>query len=381
METDFRKHNEEVKRIMSTFEDRKPVRVPIVFNLAPKMILLNKGLNTSGITYREYFHNPEAMLKIQLDFRKWVRFNVLQDMEMGLPEKEWAGINVDFGNVYEAAWLGAKINYREGNVPDTGPLLQENKEKLFDLKIPHPLHDNLMGRGYEFYQYFEEKRKNFEFEGKPIGKTAGILGTDGPFTVACNLRGATELCLDIYQVPDYVHKLLDFVSEAIVARIEAWMEFTGTEYPLQEWGFADDSIELLSRETYREFVLPYHKRLVEAFSRGGPNGIHLCGKAQHHFKTLKEELNIRTFDTGFPTNLAEVRKELGPEVLLRGNIHPELLRGGPEEKIKEAVKNLLQSGVMEGGRFILCEGNNVAPGTPEKHFQAMYEAGKEYGRF
>lgn len=377
MERNFKEHNEEVRKVWATFEDRKPIRVPVVFNMGNKMILLNKQLNTSGISYQQIFNNPEAMLKIQLDFQRWVRFHVLQDKEMGLPEKEWAGITIDFGNTYETSWLGAEIVYLQDNVPDTKPILQKNKEKLFDLKIPHPL----MAMAYEFYQYFEEKRKNFEFEGKPIGKTVAHLGTDGPFTVACNLRGATELCLDIYEDPDYTRQVLDFVTKAIITRIKGWMDFTKEEYPVKEWGFADDSIELLSRETYREFVLPCHKRLINTFSNGGPNSIHLCGKAYHHFKTLKEELNIQDFDTGFPTDLGRARKELGTEVLLRGNINPELLRRGPDEKIEKAVKDLLSSGVMEGGKFILCDGSNVAPGTPEKHFQVMYETGRRYGQY
>jgi len=36
---------------------------------------------------------------------------------------------------------------------------------------------------------------------------------------------------------------------------------------------------------------------------------------------------------------------------------------------------------MDGGRFVLREGNNLAPCTPLENIEAMYEAGKLYGRY
>ncbi|MGC9064836.1 MAG: uroporphyrinogen decarboxylase family protein, partial [bacterium] len=166
-----------------------------------------------------------------------------------------------------------------------------------------------------------------------------------------------------------------------IRRITHMMDKFGIEYPKESWGFADDSIELISEKVYKEFVLPYHKKLINAFSLGGPNMIHLCGKASHHFLTIKNELNVMDFDTGYPTDLGKMRKVLGLEVTLRGNISPILLKDGPIEDIKEEVIRVLRSGVMEGGKFLLCEGNNIAPLTPIEHMKVMYDTGKEYGQY
>jgi hypothetical protein len=313
----------------------------------------------------------------------FVRYNVVADWEMGPPEKEWPGPHVDFQNIYEAVWLGCEWHYIEDgdSPPDVWPIFKEHKERLYDTEIPDPLHGGLMGRALEFYEYMDERRKNFEMEGKPVGKPSAPSGTDGLFTLACALRGPTEVCLDMYEDENYYHDLMDFVMRAVRARVRAWREYLGQPMQPQSVGFADDSIELLSPETYRRMVLPYHKQFFEEFSQGGPNSIHLCGRASQHFKTLRDELNIQAFDTGFPTDLGACRRELGPDVQLRGNIHPELLRQGPAEAIREAVRELCASGVMEGGRFIMCEGNNVAPHTPLENMRVMYEAGKEFGRY
>lgn len=153
-----------------------------------------------------------------------------------------------------------------------------------------------MARALEFHQYLEDRRQRFEMDGRPIGKAGGPAGTDGPFTLAIGLRGGTELCADIYEAPDFVHELMGLVTDSIIGRIRAWRGILGLETPVQEWGFADDAIALISEEHYREFVLPYHRRLIAAFSKGGPNSIHLCGAAQRHFVTLQRELNIQSFE-------------------------------------------------------------------------------------
>lgn len=379
---DFAAHNEEVRRLREAYTARRPYRVPVEFNLSMRYFIANPEVNTQGITWVEFSEDPDVMFDMYMRRHRWVRHNVVADWELGVPEKEWPGAAVDFQNIYEAAWLGCEWHYIDrDNPPDVWPIFKEHKEKLYDTEIPDPLHGNLMGKVLEFYEHMEAKRQSFEMDGKPVGQTGVPRGTDGLFTLACALRGATEVCLDMYEDENYYHDLMDFVMRATRARIHAWREYLGVPLKDQQLGFADDSIELLSNDTYRRLVLPYHRQFFDEFSLGGPNSIHLCGRASHHFKTLRDELNIQAFDTGFPTDLAWCRRELGPDVQLRGNIHPELLRQGPLPALKEAVVSLLHSGVMEGGRFILCEGNNVAPHTPVENMAYMYEVAKEHGRY
>lgn len=378
-QADFAAHNAEVAQLWADFAAGRPRRVPAVFNISRRFYLLTPWLNTQGYTFQQYFEDPRVQWEVQLGLQRWVRECLPHDGERGLPE-QWGGVAPDFQNIYEAAWLGCRLEFREGEVPDTWPLLKENKGLLAKLSIPDPLHDGLQGRGLEFYQWFEERRKQEDYCGRPVGPSWMCGGgTDGPFTVACNLRGATELCLDLYEDPRFVRELLDFITEAIIVRIKAVMAFQGTPCPQPGWGFADDSIQLLSQAQYREFVYPCHRRLLDTFSQGGPNSIHLCGNVQRHLPMLQQEFNIQDFDLGFPVDLGQARRELGPGALLRGNLHPELLRKGPPAAIREETARILRSGVMAGRRYIFCEGNNVAPNTPLEHFQEAYDTVRELG--
>lgn len=278
-------------------------------------------------------------------------------------------------------YFGCPVVYPENDMPFVLPILREDKKKLYKINLPDVFENPVYKIALEHYYYLEEKRKKYDFENIPVGKTTIFGGgTDGPLTVACNLRGANQLMIDFYEDPQYVHDLLSFITEETIRRIKRIYEFSGIAYPQQCWGFADDSIELISTEMYKKFVMPYHIRLLNEFSKGGPNSIHICGKVQRHLKTLKEELNIKTFDLGFPVDLGKARQELGEDVLLIGNVSPILLKNGPPGKIRDEVKKLCSSGVMKGKKFILHDGNNCAPETPVFHFETMYQAGKKFGK-
>ncbi len=383
MPFDFQRHNQEVREVWDAFHDGEPLRVPVAWGISEQNFILDPKLNTSLYSFRQYMENPDVMMDVQLHFQEWTRFNVLQDSEMGIPKQGWDPIHIDFQNTAEPAWLGCPIIYGgRGSVPDTEPILRKDKAALSDMEIPDPVRGNIMGRACEFYEYLSEKLRDYQFRNRPVNGVVPVAHmTDGPFTLACKLRGATELCMDIGEDPDWVHRLMEFAAEAISRRGKAWYDFMNVKYPMPQWmsGFADDFCELLSLETYRQFVLPFHRRLVTTFSQGGPNHIHLCGRAQHLFKTLQEELNIQDFYVGFPTDMGRMRRDLGPGVRIMGNLHPLMFRYDSDAQITDKVRQALASGVMEGGNFILS--GDVPPASSPRSLAVAYDAAREHGRY
>jgi len=378
--SDFDRHNTEVREVWAAYHAGSPTRVPMTLGVNTRYMLLDPGLNPDGITFEGYFGDPDVMFETQLRFQHWVRHNLEYDQEMGLPER-W-GVSVDFQNSYEALWFGAPLRYFEGNVPDTVPFITDDTKQAFlDAGPPDPF-SGWMARNWDYFEHLKAKAEGNEFHGRPVsvGGPTGC-GTDGPFTLGCSLRGATELCTDIYADPGFFHAFMAFVTDATIGRIKAYRVRLGQPEESEAWGFADDSIQLLSVKTYREHVLPYHRRLVETFGPKGPNGIHLCGDATHHYPTIRDELNVMSFDTGYPVDHGKLREVLGPDVTIHGGPAVELLRAGSPETVASETRRILESGIMRGGRFILREGNNLAPRTPPANVKAMYEACKRYGRY
>lgn len=381
---DFEAHNEEVKEVWNAYHMRKPIRVPMIIGTNVRYTMWRRDANPSGITFEQCFSDPTAMLRRQLEHQWFVRHYITQDAEMGLPKDGWH-IAIHFQNVYEAAWLGCEIKFHEDQVPDVIPLLSEDSQKhmLFEMGIPDPFTGGLMKRNWEFYEFMKRKQEEgFTFFGKPIADVTPCgLGTDGPFTVACKVRGVTQFLIDLLCDTEYALQLLDFITTATIERIKAYRKYLGMELKPKSWGFADDGIQLISQEMYRELIFPFHKRLVDELSSGGPISIHLCGDVERHLKFIHEQLNVWSFDTGFPIDLARVRRELGPDVELIGGPTVMFLERATPEEVVEEVKRILQSGVMEGGRFILREANNLPPGVPLENVWAMYRSVKQFGLY
>mgnify|MGYP005837636101 CR=1 FL=1 len=379
---DFAAHNAEIKEMWQAYHAGQPYRVPLTLGISQRFYLLNPVLNPDRVSFRDYTLNPEVMLSCQLRNAHWAAFHLAMDAPRGLPEEGWS-VNVDFQNYYEAAFLGAEVIFREGQVPDTIPPLRgEDGPRRIDTL---PWHDFMNGewmeRNFRTWRHFQDQmRAGREFAGRPIA-SAGLsgLGTDGPWTVATNLRGV-ELYSDLYERPEFVRDLLDRITEATIRRVRI-LRRIANQKPGPGYGYADDSIQLLSTKHVREFVIPYHRRLIEALETPGERRIHLCGDATRHFPLLKQELHITSFDTGFPVDFRWLRETLGDDVEILGGPSIMLLQHGNAAQIRARTREILtETGVTRGGRFIIREGNNLAPGTSEENVDAFYAAAREFGR-
>ena len=359
-----------------SFRAGNPTRTPIFLGTNTRYFMFNEGANPRGLEFKAYFEDPDAMFDAQLQFQRWKQYNLLQDYDLGLPE-HWT-VSVDFQNFYEAAAFGCPIEYINGQVPDTQPAFTEAPEKIMENGIPDPF-SGVMARARAYFEHFKKRAAAETFLGRPIEVAPSFCGTDGPFTVACNLFNPETACLTMLEEPERFHGHMDFITTAIIVRIKAWRELCSVP-PRADFGYADDSIALISTEMYREFVLPYHRQLCGAFDNGKPRGIHLCGDSTRHFPTLQKELNIQSFDTGFPVDFGQLRRELGPAATILGGPHVELLLSGSPEQIRAEVRRIMASGILEGGKFMLREGNNLAPYTPMESTEALYRAGREFGR-
>lgn len=379
---DFKQHNREVRALWEAFQKNTHTRIPMITGISDRFFVMNNHTNPGKISFYAYSNNPKLMFDMQCKFSEYDRFHIVGDREMGIPEEGW-NVNVDFQNYYEAAWYGAEVCYPKGEVPYAVPFLHDdNKEELFHKGLPDPF-GGFMAKGKEYYDYFRDRSAKETILGQRISSIgAWFTGTDGMFTVACELRGADNLCIDMYEDPDYYHRLMDYLTESTILRMKAWRKYMGRPLIEKSFGFADDSILLLSSEMYREFVLPYHKRLAKALSTMEERGsVHLCGDATRHFKTIRDELNVYSFDTGFPVNHRALCLELGDEVVIQGGPKAQLVHSGTPAQIEAESKRILEEVKPVSRRFVFRDGNDIPPYTPLENIQALYDACLKYGNY
>ncbi len=376
---DFAAHNAEVVEVWKAYGAGRPSRTPIMLGTNTRYFMLDAHANDMGVGFEDYTNDPDLMFDVQLRFERWKRFNLLQDAPLGPPER-WR-VRVDLQNFYEAAWFGCPIEYMDDQVPDTRPAFTDEPERVMEKGMPDPL-SGVCGMAWSYYERFRERAERETYLDRPIEVDPGGLGesTDGVMTVACNLFGADFVCTAMVEEPQRLNTLFDFITQATIERSRALRQRIGTPFPVPRYGFADDSIALISTEMYRQHVLPHHRTLCDAMSDEQPRCIHLCGNATRHFKTIRDELNVMQFDTGFPVDFAALRRELGPEVRIQGGPHVELLLTATPDQVRDETRRIMTSGVLEGGLFVLREGNNLAPCTPLENTEKMYHTGRELGR-
>ncbi len=372
--------NDQKAQVLQAYRSRKPIRVPVTYGANPRVVVLDPKWNPSGITFQDYFTRADAMIESQLALLEYKAqyLNNYCDDPTGRPAA-W-DFYVDAMNSYDSLYFGCPIHYRSDEVPDTEPILAgADKEKIFSFDIEHPLDNPFIRQRLQLHDDLKAAVAGMSYHGVKLGVAAPALGFDGHLTIATCLRGG-ELYLDFYEDPDYVRRLLDFIGRAVAIRNNALNAKFGLK-PFEAAGgfFADDSIQLISCDMYRQFMLPLHRRWYAQWHAGGPHSIHLCGDATRHFATIAGELNVRCFDTGFPVDHGALRKELGPDVEILGGPEVGLLLHGTSEAVYARTAAILNSGVKEGGRFVLREANNLPPRVSEANLDAMYRACLDHG--
>lgn len=380
---DYAAHNEAVRKLSRDFEQGCNERCKMQLSMNPRMILLDPSKNTERIGFEQYFSDPDVMAGIQCRFIEYRDTELFYDHIMGWEEAEIA-LSADFQNVLEPEWFGCPPYFPDGGEPSARHWLEDDgKAAYLDGGMIDPF-SGLYGRALEYYDYFSGLKQNgFTYKGKPISRVAMPgMGTDGVFTTACSIRGSGNICVDLYCDYGFAMEFLDYLNENIIARIKAFRRHFGLPEKTPSFGFADDCIALLSVEDYERFILPFHKRMVAELSTGeSPNGTHLCGDATRHFPTMVRELDMNSFDTGFPVRHGELVRELGPEITVSGGVHVDILLNGTRQQVCDETRRILEEVKPHTRKFIMKEANNLSPCTPPENILAMYDTVKKYGVF
>jgi len=262
----------------------------------------------------------------------------------------------------EAADCGAKVQYFDDQPPaidETNALLAD-KKTLAGLAVPDPLGGGRMHDRVKAAALFKEK----------VGGELLIEGwIEGPCAEGADLRGINALMLDFYDDPAFVRDLFDFNLELgtrfAQAQIEAGADLIG---------IGDAAASLVGPQIYEEFVLPYEKKLVDAVHRMKARvRLHICGNTSRILKGMGS-LGCDFVDLDHMVSMAAARQEMGPDVVLAGNIDPvAVLRGGTPDSITEALAECHR---QTGPRYIVGAGCEVTRDTPTENLLAL----KEYAR-
>lgn len=190
----------------------------------------------------------------------------------------------------------------------------------------------------------------------------------GGFTIAGHVYGVSEFISWIKTNPSAAHRAVESASEVTKTLITAFEDHGADIISISDPTASGD---LLSGEQYRDFVLPYHKKI--AATARFPSVLHICGNST----ALLEHIRTSGFDAYSFEEKIDVltaKKELGDDISLIGNVAPvgTMLQGTPEKVTVDSIS------AMQDGIDVLSSGCTLSPLTPLANIRALAQAPEKY---
>lgn len=216
------------------------------------------------------------------------------------------------------------------------------------------------------------------------GQKAIVFLTHDGFEFVHNLRGGMQnLLIDYVEKPHFAHQIAEMVSEYKIRLMRYAIE-QGADAIVSGDDYAHRNGPIMSPAHFREFVLPYLRRSVEAaHEMGTPYIKHTDGNIWLLLEDMVE-VGIDAIDPLEPIaamDIGEVKRKFGDRVAVVGNVDcAELLPHATSEEVEAAVKETIAKGAPGGGH-ILASSNSIHPAVRPENYRAMAEAGRRWGEY
>ncbi len=222
----------------------------------------------------------------------------------------------------------------------------------------------------------------------------GILATDAdrrcatkfvggnPFEIYCWMTGLEEALVNLLVNPELVKRALDYIADFFIARIERVLEQCADQVDILM--YADDlggqQGLLLSRDSFRDVVMPCHLRMAEVAHRLAPHA-----KIMHHSDGSVFDLLPDLLECGVDmleavqTDAAKMEPErlkaaFGDRLSFHGAISVQSLLPYSDIAHVEAECRRIVSILGEHGGYIAAPSHAIQYGTPPENVLAMLHA-------
>jgi uroporphyrinogen decarboxylase len=316
-----------------------------------------------GLSIEEYCTNPTRAAKAMLNYYERYRPDIM----------------IAFNDLAkEAEALGCHVKYSDYVVPsiDRHVLGGEAKTRLAALEVPDPYRDGRLPAFLEQCQVLSQAKL-------PSALGAVLVG---PWTIAMLLRGPEEMCLDTIEDPGFVHDLMRFSTEYAKRVGDAVLT---TRIGLS-YSDPTASCSLVGPDTYREFIKPYHKDLVDHFrAKKVGTTVHICGTTHQ----IHEDL----VDVGFVAITIDLDQQADPAlkvdqldrlvtlgnqrgVVAIGNADVTIFERATRAEIEAEVRRCIDT-VGKRSRFVLSTSCELPPRANPECVRWFMDAAREYGRY
>ena len=260
--------------------------------------------------------------------------------------------------------MGMDLDFLDGEGPKLGPVIR-TAEDVSKLHISRP----------EDLSYVTDTIKILRND---LQGRVPLIGFSGaPFTLASYMveggssKNFIELKKMMFQNRETMHKLLGMVADSVRDYLNAQIEAGA-----QAVQIFDSWAGHLTPRDYREFALPYTKRIISELRRDGIGEgpipvIHFV----YNGSSLLEDVQTAGADVvgiDWHIDIANARARINDDLAIQGNMDPTVLFADPEEIRERAGEIIKGNGGKPGHIFNL--GHGILPPTPVEHAQELVKA-------
>ncbi|MGM9541017.1 uroporphyrinogen decarboxylase family protein [Anaerovibrio sp.] len=328
--------------------DRLPC-VPIVGNTAARVI---------GVKVSDFRGNGELIAKAHIEAYKLFHYDNIRVFTDLYTQAEAMGANVVYPED-ETAYLGIPAVELDRKF--------SNLQEIDELEPADPYKDGNL----------PEHLKAMEIVVNAVGREVPVGGAvTGPFTNASFLIGAENLVRLTLKNPEAVHKLCQVSLESNLRYVDAVIA-AGVTPSLTD---AMSSSTVISPRLFREFSLPYLKKLIDHIhGKGKKVTLHICGKTDGIWADMVEAgADCLSIDND--ADIAKAKTLVGDRVMLMGNIRPsETMLEGTTEDVHEAVTEVVRRMYDAPKGFIVASGCSLPTETPFANIHEMLNTVRRIG--
>lgn len=335
------------ERALALFAKKEVDRMPI------KLFSPYIGMNF-GASYEEAFGNAKSRAHWLIEGYR--RFG--QD-----------GLSVNYRIDGIPVAFGAESTYDPTGIPIVKNAVLESIDSVSRLSLENVefKNDENAQIAFDAVRYIQDELGDEVFTG---------VGLMGPFTTAANLAGVEKVLKAMRKNPEGLHRLLDFAADAT---IEVGRKFVENQMGI---GLAEPTASLLSPKQFREFVIPYYKKVMDTWKSWGSrgSGFHICGDTSRLLETFPE-MGIRGVSIDSAVDIAFAKEAIGDRLSIMGNVSPiEVLEGTPET-IAEAVKDCFRKCWDSPCGFTIAPGCDIPVTASLENIDAYMAAARKCAKY
>jgi len=270
------------------------------------------------------------------------------------------GFWAEYGMCTEPSAFGARCSFPPDEFPFAHRTIRSPGE-IDALAPPDPRTDGLA-------PFVLSRLRRYQSVIEGAGHEIRFSVSRGPLNVASFLMGVDEFLMAMITDPGRAKKLLEVVTEYLAG----WHAVQREAFPTIDGVLVlDDIIGFIGEAHFREFGLPYFRKLFD---------LPVSVKFLHNDADCRAsapylpEMGVNLFNMGCEISLKELKTLTRNQVTLMGNIPPrEVMAGGTPDEVRRAVRTLAAS-LGDTDRVLFSCGGGMPPGVSTENLKAFIDA-------